>query len=221
MYSFPKIANEAKLPLASGHLPMLAAALATRGRYERQQGKWKMVKRKSTTLKLDRYGLPPIGDTSLAAVGARLKYVRRQIKASLGHLCHWWQCTPSQWRAWTAGKELIPKPNAWYLYNYSLSLSRYHIRGLQYAFPPVWTYTGDCAEHKQPARVPQLGDDLSGFASRVTEALARLGITYKDFKGHDDYFSPDEIRAFACGLDEPDCDTSIFDLADVLNVSTS
>jgi hypothetical protein len=154
---------------------------------------------------VDHEGLPPDGDTSIKAVGKRLAFIRKKIKGArwYGNPAKLAGCTAVEWRAWESGKALIPKRNAWFIAQrsrngFSTDIGEY--------WPSEWIYTGTFTERQVPSPLPRLGNDLSGFASRVRQAIDNHGITLSDIDKADDLFvfvRAKDIRAYAAGFDEP------------------
>jgi len=150
--------------------------------------------------------LPKAGDTSNAAIGKRLEYVRREAGYPISRAKWFADATPAAWRSWESGKAAIPPRTAW-------------IVGMNLRGPVEWLLTGHYTKHPVPDVLPVLGDDLSGFAARIKEARMRLGFTLADVaKVH---FSPlfkERWLRWEAGEDEPDSDCAI-KLAEALEVS--
>jgi hypothetical protein len=168
----------------------------------------------------DEQELPPEGDTSVGAVAGRLRYLQKRCthgRWGLDNPVKLAQCTTAQWRAYASGKTLIPKRNAWFLAQRSRD---YFVISINEWWPSEWIYTGMYTEWEVPSPVPRLGSDLSGFASRMREAIDSHGLSLSDIDEMDGHFlfvRSADIRAFAAGLDEPS-QTQLESLVDILEV---
>lgn len=191
--------------MLAGHLPPVpTSCLAGRWLERKRHGsKHTMATRKTRLKAIDRdnghFVLPD--DTSLEAVGKRLKIVRAATTEDRPRFNKLWKlaCPASEWRKWESGKSLIPRRNAWLISAVTREF------GYKSWYPVEWIYTGSYEIRTIPSPPPELGDDLSGFAARVRQAREAFGITLADIKAIDGngpiYF--DHWKAFEAGLDEP------------------
>ena len=65
------------------------------------------------TIDADDDQLPAPGDTSLAAVGARLRYGRECQSLTIDQAAKLADATPSEWQSWESGLAKPPARNLW------------------------------------------------------------------------------------------------------------
>ena len=151
-----------------------------------------------------------VGDLSPAAVGYRLNWCRRHRNdevATIEAVAKRIDATPAELAAWEKGEAMIPARNAWLFAN-------------RFYGPVEFLLTGESSCRDLPDYLPKLGDDLSGFASRIKQARERLGFTIRDVKlASDELEIPaNRWQQWERGIDEPSYDEADR-LADALEVT--
>lgn len=133
-------------------------------------------------------------DPALLPIAKRLKKAREQAGLTIKRAAEKADTTFTEWLSWENAKAPIPARNAWLIAVRIYGPVSWLLRGEQYQPPKV------------PHPFPTLGDDLSGFASRVRQARQALGITLADIRQaeNETRLFADTFKLWETGQDEPD-----------------